>query len=185
VPAEGGEAIQFVVESFSVSYPNWSPDGSKLMYGVDSEPGAAGGLYILDWKTRQKHKIPESEVYARGIWSPNGRYVVGTSSEGTSIGIFDWTIQKWYPAAQGKVLGAVAWSRDSQFVYFQDLLEEDEPVRRLRVKDGTMELIQSCRLLLEGGVQRCGFGGLAPDGSLLFQLTRGDHDVYVLNLDLP
>jgi hypothetical protein len=42
-----------------------------------------------------------------------------------------------------------------------------------------------CLSLLEGGVQRCGFEAVMPDGSVVLRLTRGDHDVFSLDLDVP
>ena len=78
-----------------------------------------------------------------------------------------------------------AWSTDSQFLYLLDVLEEYEPVRRARIKDRTFETVAECRPLLEGGVQCCGFEDVMPDGSVVLQLTRGDHDVYALDVELP
>jgi hypothetical protein len=55
----------------------------------------------------------------------------------------------------------------------------------MRIKDGKTDRVMDCRPLLEGGVQRCGFEGVMPDGSLILRLTRGDHDVYSLEVELP
>ena len=79
----------------------------------------------------------------------------------------------------GNVLSPVAWSNDSRFVFYQDILKKDEPVRRI---PGSSERIVDRRSLLEGGVQRCGFEAVMPDGSVVLRLTRGDHDVFSLEL---
>src|SRR5258705_9014998 len=39
--------------------------------------------------------------------------------------------------------------------------------------------------LLEGGVPRCGFEGALPDNSFTLQLTRGDRNLYSLDLAFP
>ena len=85
-----------------------------------------------------------------------------------------------------RVLSPVAWSSDSRSFYFQDLLAKDEPVRRYSLSDRKTVMTMECQLLLDGGgVLRCGFEDVLPDGSLLLQLTRGDHDVYSFDLSLP
>jgi DNA-binding winged helix-turn-helix (wHTH) protein/dipeptidyl aminopeptidase/acylaminoacyl peptidase len=185
VSMEGGEASEIVAENFSVDVPTWSPDGSKLLYEVDSETGTSAGLYLLDWKTRQKEKIPDSEGYWKSRWSPDGKYLASNSEDQKRIVIFDWRNKEWSEVARGNTFGPVAWSRDSQFLYYQDLLEEDEPVRRMRIADRKVDRAVECRPLLEGGVQRCGFEDVMPDGSIVLQLTRGDQDVYALDIDLP
>jgi len=185
VGMEGGETSAIVTENFSVDVPTWSPDGSKLLYELDSATGTADGLYVLDWKTRQKQKIPASETYWKSRWSPDGKYLASISEDQKRVVIYDWHTMKWSEVDRGNTFGPVAWSNDAQFLYYQDLLEEGEPVRRLRMKDRSVERDVECRLLLEGGVQRCGFENVMPDGSMVLQLTRGDHDVYVLDVDLP
>jgi dipeptidyl aminopeptidase/acylaminoacyl peptidase len=185
VSVEGGEASEIVTESFSADVPTWSPDGIKLLYELDSATGATAGLYVMDWKTRQKQKIPDSDGIWKTRWSPDGKYLASVSEDQKRILLFDWQKQKWSEVARGNTFGPVAWSNDSQFVYYQDLLEEDEPVRRMRIADRKVERAVECRPLLEGGVQRCGFENVMPDGSIVLQLTRGDQDVYVLDVELP
>lgn len=62
----------------------------------------------------------------------------------------------------GNVLSPVAWSNDSRFVFYQDIL--DEPMRHFNITTSSSERIVDCRSLLEGGVQRCGFEAVMPDG---------------------
>jgi len=73
---------------------------------------------------------------------------------------------------------------DSRFVFYQDILEKDEPVRRFNITTGPSERIVDCRSLLDGSVQRCGFEAVMPDGSVVLRLTRGDHDVFSLERDV-
>jgi hypothetical protein len=83
----------------------------------------------------------------------------------------------------GNLLSPVAWSNDSRFVFYQDIL--DEPMRPFNIttgSSGSSERIVDCRSLLEGNVQRCGFEAVMPDGSVVLRLTRGAHDVFSLEL---
>jgi Tol biopolymer transport system component/DNA-binding winged helix-turn-helix (wHTH) protein len=185
IPIDGGQPTEIVSENFSLDTPAWSHDGSKLVYAIDSAAGPAAGLYVLDRKTGQKRKLPESQPFWKSRWSPDGKQLASVTANNKLIGIFNWSTQQWKEAVHGKLLGPVGWSKNGQYLYFQDILEEDEPLRRLRIKDGRVERMVECRPLLEGGVQRCGFEEVMPDGSIVLHLTRGDHDVYTLDLELP
>jgi hypothetical protein len=110
---------------------------------------------------------------------------VSVASNNKTIGVFAWASQKWTVIVHGNVLSPVAWSNDSRFVFYQDILDEDEPVRRFNLMTGCSERMVDCHELPEGGVQRCGFEAVMPDGSVVLQLTRVDHDVFSLELDVP
>ena len=185
VSIDGGEPAPIVKESVPVDAPAWSGDGSKLIFSMNPQPDTSGGLYVFDMNTHQSQKVPGSEGYWKSRWSPDGKYLVSVTSNNKSIGVFEWSSQQWTVIVHGSVLSPVAWSKDSRFVYYQDLLEEDEPVRRFNIKTGTSEKMVDCHALLEGGVQRCGFEAVMPDGSVVLRLTRGDHDVFSLDLDVP
>ncbi len=58
-------------------------------------------------------------------------------------------------------------------------------MHRLRLSNFSADRAFQCSRLLEGGVQRCGLEALTPAGSLVFQLSRDDHDVYAIDVDLP
>ena len=132
-----------------------------------------------------KHKKSQgSEGYWKSRWSPDGKYPVSVTSNNKTNGVFEWSSQKWTVIVHGNVLSPVAWSTDSRFVFYQDILEEDEPVRRFNITTGSSERIVVCRSLLEGGGQRCGFEAVMPDGSAVLRLTRGDHNVFSLELDV-
>jgi hypothetical protein len=79
----------------------------------------------------------------------------------------------------------MAWSKDGQTLYYQDLLEANEPVYRIRLSDHKRELVTNFETLLGGSTQRAAFVALAPDGSLIATLLRAGGDIYSLDLDLP
>jgi hypothetical protein len=90
---------------------------------------------------------------------------VSVASKNKTTGVFDWASQKWTVIVHGNVLSPVAWCNDSRF--YQDILEEHEPVRRFNIMTGSSERMVDCHALLEGGVQRCRFEAVMPDGSVV------------------
>jgi dipeptidyl aminopeptidase/acylaminoacyl peptidase len=185
VSSDGGEPTEIASASLSLSAPAWSPDGAKLSYAVDDDEATAAGIYVFDFSAKTTQKIPGSEKYWKHRWSPDGKFLACVSIHNDEISLFEIATVKWKTIARGKVFSPVLWSPDSRFLFFQDLLEQGEPVRRFRLSDFSTDRAFECSVLLEGGVHRCGFEGLAPDGSFVFQLSRGDHDVYALDVDLP
>jgi hypothetical protein len=181
---EGGELRDVVSEPFSVSAPSWSADGTKMFYSAESEHGSDSGIYFLDWQSRDKKKLPASAGYWKSRMSPDGKFIASVTADSKQVGLFDLATQKWSILVKGTVIGPVALSGDSRFLYYQDLLEQDQPVRRLNLQTRKAETVFECRPFLEGTVSRCAFEDLLPDGSLLLKLTRGDHDVYSIDLDL-
>jgi len=184
VPAEGGAPREVVSASYAVADPHWSLDGNAIIYSVDSDDGPAAGLYVRDLKTGATTKVAGSEGYGGASWSPDGARLAAVTEDGSSVAVFDTRSRRWDRVARGGAFSPAVWSRDSKYVYFQDLVEEHEPVRRVDVATGRVERVAEFQALLEGGVQRCGFEQLAPDGRLALRLTRGDHDVYALKLEL-
>ncbi|HKW32284.1 MAG TPA: winged helix-turn-helix domain-containing protein [Candidatus Acidoferrum sp.] len=184
VSVDGGAPRELVAEAFSVAMPYWSPDASQLVYTVPTEAGAVAGAYVLDRKTLLKTKLPDSAGFWKVNWSPNGKYFAAVYEDNRRMAVFDSASQHWTEICKGAVLSPPVWSSDSRYIYYQDILEEDEPVHRVNINTRKTERVFDCGPLLKG-VQRCGFEDRTPDGALVFRLTRGDHDIYSLDVELP
>ncbi|HKW64213.1 MAG TPA: winged helix-turn-helix domain-containing protein [Candidatus Acidoferrum sp.] len=184
VSVDGGAPQELVAEAFSAAAPYWSPDASALVYTLPTEAGAGAGAYVIDRKTSVKTKLPDSAGFWKVNWSPNGKFLAAVQEDNHRIAMFDKISQRWTEICKGAVIGPPVWSADSRYIYYQDVLEQGEPVHRVNIKTKKTEQVFDCGPLLKG-VQRCGFEDITPDGALVFRLTRGDHDVYALDLELP
>jgi hypothetical protein len=112
-------------------------------------------------------------------------YLGAVSDDGRRVTVLDRRTNKWKTVRGGTTFGPLEWSRDSKYLYIQDILEEDEPVWKIRAEDGRMAKVADCGSLLASSVQRCGFEGLATGGSPIVRLTSGDKNVYALDVRLP
>ena len=188
VSAEGGPSREVTPEWTDRVRPDWSPDGGSLVFEVSgpSAPASrANALYVVDLKTNQVSEVPGSEGLIFPRWSPAGRMIAAVTEDSHKLMLFDFKTRQWTPVAIGAFLTDQYWSRDGKELYFQDRLEADQPVYRLRLADRRRERVTGCEKLLRSGAFRCALLGLDLDNSPLLQVLRHLTDIYALDLDLP
>ena len=86
---------------------------------------------------------------------------------------------------KGVAVQTLVWSRDSRFLYYQDLSARERQVYRVAVPGGRIEAVAAWKQLVRSDWNVSSFGGLAPDGQPVATFTRRHSDIYGLDLDLP
>jgi hypothetical protein len=154
---------------------------------VHAIPGSEkeSALFLVDLATRTEKMVPGSNGRFFPHWSPDGRYLAAYTDREKAVDIYNFATQKWQTIARGAAIGFPVWSGDSRFLYFQQVLEEGEPVFRINVRTGLAERVASFDVELSGGITRCALMGIAPDGALLVDTTRGNSDLFRAKLTLP
>jgi len=190
VPAEGGTAEQLTTGDISDFDPSWSADGNSIIYGQNPiwMAGKFGtmGIRVLDLKTRQVSTLPGSD----GLWHPSpsrdGRYLAAVTSDQQGIVLYNKGTRKWDELTKGAV-NCLAWSHDSQYLYFDNYPNRDTAIFRVRISDHKLERVMSL-----GGLRRAESAnltapwmGLAPDDSLLLLRDTGTQEIYAFDVDFP
>ena len=144
-------------------------------------------IRVIDLKTGKVEAVPGSRGLFSPRWSPDGRYVAALSPDFTTVMLFDYQTQKWTTWLK-EAAGAVSypvWSADSKYVYFDDLVTDEESIRRVKVGENQPERV----FKLEGIERYPGpFGlwsGRTNDGSYMFVRDRSTQEVYQLAVELP
>jgi Tol biopolymer transport system component len=161
--------------------PNWSPDGSKIAYGGESND-AASAIRVLDVATHQVSSLPDSQGLFSPRWSPNDRYISAFSADSIRLLLFDFRTRKWTELAEGS-LGWLNWSKDGQYVYALDYTGKGAVIR-IRISDHKTEEVVDLKDFISAGR----YGGslaLAPDDSPLPLRDTGTLDVYALDWEAP
>jgi len=190
ISASGGAPRALFPSECQQFDPSWTPDGKFLTFS--SEPTLASGISapskieMLDLETNQRSVIPGSERMRGPSWSPDGHFLAAVSDDLHRVMLLEVARNKWREASQGALLnGNLTWSRDGQYLYFQDLMAPHEPLYRLRVADGHREQVLNFENYIRAGVSRCFFVGVDPKGSFIVSLLRNHADVYALEISLP
>jgi Tol biopolymer transport system component len=187
IAADGGTSHEILPGIGSQIDANWSPDGTRIMFGDFAHDTQGLGIQILDLSTHKIEVVPDSEGLFSPRWSPNGRYVAALSRDNTALKLFDFKNQKWSDwliTAAGTVNYPV-WSADSKYIYFDDFVNNDESIRRVKLSER-----KSDRVFVLGQIERYvgAFGpwsGRTSDGSWMFVRDRSTQEAYQLSVQLP
>jgi Tol biopolymer transport system component len=185
IKAGGGKATRVYGENHGQIDANWSADGKRMIYGyVFGTPDMS--INMLDLKAHKIAKIPGSEGLFSPRWSPDGRYLVALSLDFTKVMLFDFQTQKWstwFTEPAGSV-SYPQWSSDSQYLSFDDMVTDEETIRRVKLGEDHAERVYALphidRYLGPWGY----WVGQAPDGSWMFVRDRSTQEVYSLNIGL-
>jgi Tol biopolymer transport system component len=180
-PAGGSPQPLLPNDSSQQLDPNWSSDGSKIIFaGESNDPSSA--IRILDLASRQVSTLPGSQGFYSPRWSPDGRYISAFSPDSKTLLLFDVQTQKWSNLATGS-LSWLNWSHGGQYVYVLDFKGKNAVVR-IRVSDHQIEQVVDLKDLVTAGR----YGGclaLAPDDSPLLLRDTGSQDVYSVDWQTP
>ncbi len=186
VAAEGGASQELLTETRSQIDANWSQDGSRIMFGYLHDAKGLN-IRIVNVKTHKTETVPESDGLFSPRWSPDGRYIAALSPDFTTVMLFDFESHKWSKWLT-EPAGAVSypvWSADSKYLYFDDLVTDEESIRQVKLGESHAE-----RVFTLQGIERYPgpFGlwtGRAADGSWMFVRDRSTQEVYRLTVELP
>ena len=181
----GGTPQDMFTEDHGQIDANWSADGNRILFGYLHE--ARLDIRIADLKAHKVTSIPGSQGLFSPRWSPNERYVATLSPDFTTVMLYDFQTKKWttWLTEPAGAVSYPSWSADSQYLYFDDLVTDEESIRRVKVGENRAERV----FKLEGIERYPGpFGlwsGRMNDGSWVFVRDRSTQEVYQLAVDLP
>src|SRR5215471_14917251 len=98
-------------------------------------------------------------------WSPDGRYINASTSDGLKQTLFDFKTRKWQDLTSGISIGYPNWSRDGKYIYYDAGTGDQAGFYRVRINDYKVERIANLKDIRRTGF--IGWAGLAPDDSPL------------------
>ncbi len=190
VSAEGGSVeTLFADELTGENCAFWSADGNSLLFDRTwlDKSGNATRSAIMTWDMKAKHleQLPGSEDMMCPAWSPNRQFIAAHSDDYRELRLFDPRTQSWKVIARAGYFNGPSWTSDSKWMYYQDSASgEDQPLYRVSVPEGKVELVASRKQLLRSDVSRYRFHGLDPQDNPLATVIHRNADVYALDLSV-
>jgi Tol biopolymer transport system component/predicted Ser/Thr protein kinase len=188
VSAQGGSPQELLPENVGEVDATWSPDGTQLAFGrVSAMNTGIKDIQLVDMKTRQASTIPGSTGLFSPRWSPDGRYLLAISVEGSKkLMLYDFRAQKWSDwLTSANNVNYPHWSADSRYVYYDDFATVNSKWRRVKLGDSHAEDLFSLSALRRYLGIWGSWSGVAPDGSALFVRDVSSQEIYALDVDLP
>jgi len=179
---------------FTVSDPQWSPDGTRTSYTTRPTPKADDGtlsdVWILTVANGEKHKVAgETGSADNARWSPEGNWIafVGNTDRGPGP---SRTYLYLYPTNGGAPkqltgkfdldVGTPFWSRDGKTIYFFNNVFEANELFAADVASGAVKQVTK-----RGGSTT--ITEISRDGKTIIGTTSSPNqpnEVYVANADL-
>jgi Tol biopolymer transport system component len=179
---EGGTPRQLLPDDRNPQEdPNWSPDGSKIVFD-HGDNNATSAILVLDLATQKVTTLPGSQGLSGPRLSPDGRYVVASTSDWSTFMLFDFETQKWSELYKGNTLNWQNWSKDGQYIYFTSA--GPSGLRRIRVSDRKVEELADLTNFRTTGRWFISLS-LAPDDSPLLLRDATTSDIYSLDWEEP
>ena len=187
IPAGGGDSKEVLAESGSQIDANWSPDGARIMFGDFNHDAGGLKIRILDFNTKKITTIPGSDGLFSPRWSPDGKHIAALSPDNTTLMLFDFKSEKWstWLKEPAGTVSYPSWSADSKYLYFDDLVNDAEAIRRVKVGGSEAEKVFELGSLERYPGALGPWSGRASDGSWMFVRDRSTQEVYELSIELP
>jgi Tol biopolymer transport system component len=190
ISKDGGSPQAVTTDDVQEADPAWSPDGRTLAFGhYDPVNAEKSFIQLLNLETHQISRLPGSQGIFGPRWSPDGRYIIAISYDNHKLMLYDVRNKTWRQLAAGPnwVLGYLAWSWDSVYVYFDVSNGVDNGYFRVRISDSKLERVCDLKRIrlfpsLFGGGP---WSGLGPSDTPLFSRDISTQEIYALDLQLP
>ena len=188
VSTQGGASEELLPENVGEVDATWSPDGSQLAFGRLSDLSAGtADIQLVDMKTRQATTFPGSKGLFSPRWSPDGRYLLAVSVEGSKkLMLYDFRTKEWSEwFTETDNVDYPCWSADSRSVYYDNFVTQNPKCRRIKLGEHRAEDIIDLNGLRRYIGNWGSWSGEAPDDSRLFVRDVSTQEIYALDVNLP
>lgn len=158
--------------------------GGRVPWEQEFAPGTTR-IQRVDLRTLKVTNLPGSESLWSPRWSPDGRYLVAESLDSRSLMLFDFASKKWKRLTElsQSLVGYTSWSRDSKWVFFNSVANEDRAIYRVAVPDGRAERFLDLSAVRQPDPLGQWFA-LAPDGAPLILRNTSLQEIYSMSLHM-
>lgn len=184
VDARGGKPAILAVGGSGTSELDYSAVGDQLvMDEIGSGSTRSGKLAILSSKGKLIEELPDSEGMTAARWAADGRYISAVSADRGQLRVFDRVSRRWDVVFNSAAVGANAWDRKENTLYFTARQEQRYFLFKFQPGGaGVNEVMEIPEVYANGDVSRS--LEITARGDLIFEYLEGAAEIYDLNVDL-
>jgi len=184
--ADGGALEPLLHENTNEADPNWSIDGQTIVFGrlperMSAEPKLKA-IYTVDLKSRQVTEVPNSRGLFSPRLSPDGQFIAAMTLSQKTLMLFDRKTQKWATLTD-RAVADPQWGQQAKNLYFQDGLEDGEPIYRLDIATRKIEAVAKLDDLRPLNALDYRLITLAPGDLPVVSASTSNVNLYSINLD--
>ncbi len=102
------------------------------------------------------------------------------TSDRLRLMVYEFVSQKWVELVKADI-GALHWTRDGKYLYFDSGSGRDPAISRFRLADHKLERMTGLKDFRRVEFSLYPWSGLTPDGSPLLMRDIGSQEVYALD----
>ncbi len=195
VGADGQRARRLTHGGYTVSDPQWSPDGASIAYVTNPTPnandGGASDIWIVGADGASPRKVaggPGPESAPR--WSPDGARLAFSGHPGSTYNVIHNRLHVLY-LSTGKVValdkpadfepGAFTWSADGKWLYFNPTNRTISELYAVAADDSSMKRISDGK----GLVSQFTFSRDGRKAAFLWGDSEHPNNVHVTAVNVP
>jgi Tol biopolymer transport system component len=184
ISAQGGTPTGMYPERNYQVDANFSPDGKQIVFGrTPFMPDTADvvDIRIFDVATKAVSVILGSQTLYAPRWSPDGQRIAAAATGNKKLLIYDTKTRKWsdWITVSGTFTLPV-WSRDSKYVYFENIDGDQPGYRRIKVGGTRSEFLVDLKDL-----HRSFWSGITLDNVPIFSRDVSSDEIYALDVEWP
>lgn len=184
VNASGRGARTTVAAIRNVRHMAYAPTGETVAF--ESQSGnnrQENSIFILTLGDQRVEALPGGSGLSSPKWSSDGHYLSAVTNDQSKLKLFDVASRSWHDVSSSTAIGAQAWDRKKNILYFVEARDGNYVLMKYLVDGGNL---MEVRKLPERYDEDYSSSVLeaTPSGDLLFGYSVGENEVYDISIDL-
>ncbi|MEZ2345771.1 winged helix-turn-helix domain-containing protein [Terriglobus sp. RCC_193] len=184
VNAVDGGSREVVAGIRDVRQIAYAPIGEKIAF----ESGAGANhleraIFIMELGDHGIEVLPGSARLSSVKWSPDAHYLSAVTNDQSKLKLFDVTTQTWHDISLSGAIGAQAWDRKKNILYFIEAQNGCYVLMKYLVASGKAVEIRKMPERYDEDYASSVLD-VTPSGELLFGYSVGENELYDILIDL-